>query len=67
MPINEKMMSNMQSQYGADKGKQVYYASENKKISQTRAAKGKSKAILKSKLMNMFNTTPNSRPGQKPQ
>lgn len=30
VPIIRSMMSNMEDQYGAKKGKQVYYATENK-------------------------------------
>ncbi len=30
MPINKKMMSNMKKQYGKEKGKDVYFAVENK-------------------------------------
>jgi hypothetical protein len=30
MPVNKKMMSNMKKQYGKEKGKDVYYAVENK-------------------------------------
>jgi len=30
MPVNQKIMNNMIKQYGAEKGKQVYYASVNK-------------------------------------
>lgn len=31
MPVNESMMRNMKQEYGATKGKQVYYALENKR------------------------------------
>ena len=30
MPVNKEMMSSMKKEYGKDKGKQVYYAMENK-------------------------------------
>ena len=30
MPINKKKMSSMKKQYGKEKGKDVYYALENK-------------------------------------
>lgn len=30
MPVNRKMMQSMKKQYGAKKGKSVYYATENK-------------------------------------
>lgn len=30
MPVNQKMMANMKSHYGAEKGERVYYAMENK-------------------------------------
>ena len=30
MPINQKMMRNMKSEYGDEKGERVYYAMENK-------------------------------------
>jgi len=31
MPINKKMMQKMVEEYGKDKGKSVYYATENKR------------------------------------
>jgi hypothetical protein len=40
MPINKSMMENMKKQYGAKKGKDVYYAVEAK---QKAAAKKKPK------------------------
>lgn len=30
MPVNKKMMSSMKKQYGKEKGKDIYYAIENK-------------------------------------
>ena len=30
MPINKKMMASVKKQYGKEKGKDVYYALENK-------------------------------------
>ena len=44
MPINRKMMKSMLEQYGKEKGKRVYYATENKVKSKkgnlSRALKG---------------------------
>ena len=40
MPINKSMMESMKKQYGAKKGKDVYYAVESKQKS---AAKKKAK------------------------
>ena len=31
MPVNRKMMSEMEKEYGKKKGKKVYYAMENKR------------------------------------
>lgn len=33
MPMNKKMMKNMMDEYGSEKGKRVYYATENKQRS----------------------------------
>ena len=46
MPINkkgEKIMATMKKEYGAKKGKEVFYASENKKVIKgvTKKQKGK--------------------------
>jgi hypothetical protein len=46
MPVNKAMMASMKKEYGAKKGKSVYYAVEAK---QKAAAKGKSKAKPKAK------------------
>lgn len=39
MPINKKMMSSMKKQYGKEKGKDVYYAVENKLKQKKKKAK----------------------------
>lgn len=44
MPVNKSMMEAMKKEYGAKKGKSVYYAVEAKQ-----KAKGKTKAKPKSK------------------
>jgi hypothetical protein len=44
MPVNKSMMAAMKKEYGAKKGKSVYYAVEAKQ-----KAKGKTKAKRKSK------------------
>lgn len=31
MPVKKKMMSNLKNEYGTKKGKNIYYALENKK------------------------------------
>lgn len=46
MPVNKAMMASMKKEYGAKKGKSVYYAVEAK---QKAATKGKSKAKPKAK------------------
>lgn len=44
MPVNKSMMESMKKQYGAKKGKSVYYAVEAKqKASKKKAKKGKKK------------------------
>lgn len=39
MPVIRSMMNAMKKQYGAKKGEQVYYATENKKKGQLRSKK----------------------------
>ena len=39
MPVNEKMMGNMQKEYGMEKGKRVYYATEMKRKKKKKAPK----------------------------
>jgi len=56
MPVNESMMANMRKQYGAKKGKDVYYALENKMKSKAKRSKGASKVALKHKVRKMFNS-----------
>lgn len=42
MPVNQKVMRNLKKEYGAKKGKSVYYALENKgKIKPATKSKGK--------------------------
>ena len=57
MPVNQSMMDNMVKQYGSEKGKSVYYAMENKMKTKVKKTPGRSKAILKNKMLKMFNTT----------
>ena len=41
MPVNEKVMKNLKSEYGNKKGENVYYAMENSgKIKPQKASKG---------------------------
>ena len=45
MPVNQKKMAAMKKEYGAKKGKQVYFAMENKAkhASKTKSVKRKTK------------------------
>jgi hypothetical protein len=36
MPVNQKMMDNLQKEYGKEKGTRVYYAMENKYVKERR-------------------------------
>ena len=56
MPINASMIASMKEQYGSGKGKDVYYALENKMKSKAKKAKGRNKATLKHKVRKMFNS-----------
>lgn len=41
MPINKEKMKSMTKQYGSKKGKQVYYALENKRKAESKIKKKK--------------------------
>lgn len=43
MPVNQKKMKNMKKEYGAKKGKQVYYAMEMKQKAAKKTTKRKAK------------------------
>ncbi len=43
MPVNKSMMAAMKKEYGAKKGKQVYYAVEAKEKAKTKAKQKSSK------------------------
>jgi hypothetical protein len=39
MPVNKKEMKNLKKEYGAKKGKQIYYALENKQKAKAKRKK----------------------------
>lgn len=39
MPVNRKMMKSMKEQYGPEKGQDIYYALEQKKMNKKKGSK----------------------------